>query len=46
MQVSFVIDDGPKAKVKEDRLRRQQRLHRCGKLRGKMKKIKQSGFFN
>jgi outer membrane protein insertion porin family len=45
MQVSFVIDDGPKAKVKEI-VFDGNNVFTDAKLRGQMKKIKESGFFN
>jgi outer membrane protein insertion porin family len=45
MQVSFVIDDGPKAKVKEIVFDGNE-VFSDGKLRGRMKKIKPAGFFN
>jgi outer membrane protein insertion porin family len=44
-QLSFVIDDGPKAKVKEVVFDGNQ-VYSDGKLAGKMKKIKPSGFWN
>jgi outer membrane protein insertion porin family len=45
LQVSFVIDDGPKAKIKEIGFSGNE-VFADGKLRGQMKKIKQPGFFN
>jgi outer membrane protein insertion porin family len=45
MQVSFVIDDGPKAKVKAINFDGNS-VFSDAKLRGQMKKIKESGFFN
>jgi outer membrane protein insertion porin family len=45
MQVSFVIDDGPKAKVKEIAFDGNS-VFTDAKLRAQMKKIKESGFFN
>ncbi len=45
MQVSFVIDDGPKAKVKRIEFEGN-KVFAGGKLRGRMKKIKPAGFFN
>ncbi len=44
-QLSFVIDDGPKAKVHEIAFDGNQ-VFGDGKLAGKMKKIKEPGFFN
>jgi outer membrane protein insertion porin family len=44
-QLSFVIDAGPKAKVKEIVFEGNE-VFSDDKLRGKMKKIKQPGFFN
>ena len=44
-QLSFVIDQGPKAKVHEIAFDGNQ-VFSDDKLRGKMKKIKQPGFFN
>ena len=44
-QLSFVIDDGPKAKVKAVVFDGNQ-VYSDGKLAGKMKKIKPSGFWN
>jgi outer membrane protein insertion porin family len=45
MQVSFTIDDGPKAKVKEIVFDGNS-VFPDAKLRAQMKKIKESGFFN
>jgi outer membrane protein insertion porin family len=45
MQVSFTIEDGPKAKVKEIAFDGNS-VFSDAKLRGQMKKIKESGFFN
>ena len=45
MQVSFTIDDGPKAKVKEITFDGNS-VFSDAKLRGQMKKIKPSGLFN
>ncbi|HEY6554470.1 MAG TPA: POTRA domain-containing protein, partial [Vicinamibacteria bacterium] len=45
MQVSFTIDDGPKAKVKEVTFDGNS-VFSDAKLRGQMKKIKPSGLFN
>jgi outer membrane protein insertion porin family len=45
MQVSFIIDDGPKAKVKKIEFEGNQ-VYLDRKLRGAMKNIKQAGFFN
>jgi len=45
LQLSFVIDDGPKTKVKEIVFTGNE-VFSDGKLRGAMKKIKQGGFFN
>jgi outer membrane protein insertion porin family len=44
-QVSFVIEDGPKARVKEIDFVGNE-VFSDGKLRGKMKNIKQRGFWN
>jgi outer membrane protein insertion porin family len=44
-QLSFVIDQGPKAKVNEIVFDGNQ-VYSDDKLRGKMKKVKQPGFFN
>ncbi len=44
-QLSFVIDDGPKAKVDEI-VFDGNHVFDDGKLRGRMKKIKEPGFFN
>ncbi len=44
-QLSFVIDDGPKAKIHEIVFDGNE-VYDDAKLRGKMKKIKQPGFFN
>ena len=44
-QLSFVIDDGPKAKVDEIVFDGNE-VFSDGKLRGRMKKIKEPGFFN
>jgi outer membrane protein insertion porin family len=44
-QVSFTIDDGPKARVKEI-VFDGNHVFSDGKLRGKMKKVKESGFWN
>ena len=44
-QVSFVINDGPKARVKEIDFVGNQ-VFSSGKLRGQMKKVKQRGFWN
>lgn len=44
-QLSFVIDDGPKAKVDEIVFDGND-VFSDGKLRGRMKKIKEPGFFN
>jgi outer membrane protein insertion porin family len=44
-QVSFVIDDGPKAKIKAIEFTGNE-VFSDGKLRGVMKKIKPSGFWN
>jgi outer membrane protein insertion porin family len=45
LQVSFIVDEGPKARVKEIDFVGNQ-VFSDGKLRGKMKKIKQRGFWN
>jgi outer membrane protein insertion porin family len=45
MQVSFVVDEGPKARVKEIDFVGNEKFS-DGKLRGQMKKIKQRGFWN
>jgi outer membrane protein insertion porin family len=45
LQVSFIVDEGPKAKVKEIDFVGNE-VFSDGKLRGKMKKIKQKGFWN
>ena len=45
LQVSFVVDEGPKAKVKEIDFVGNE-VFSDGKLRGKMKKVKQKGFWN
>ena len=45
MQVSFVIEDGPKAKVTEIAFDGNS-VFTDGKLRGQLKKIKPAGFFN
>jgi outer membrane protein insertion porin family len=44
-QLSFVIDEGPKAKVKTITFSGN-KVFSDGKLRGRMKKIKQAGFWN
>ena len=44
-QLSFVIDDGPKAKVDEIFFDGNE-VFSDGKLRGRMKKVKEPGFFN
>jgi outer membrane protein insertion porin family len=44
-QLSFVIDQGPKAKIKEITFEGN-KVFSDGKLRGQMKKLKGSGFFN
>ncbi len=44
-QLSFVIDEGPKAKVKSITFSGND-VFSDGKLRGRMKKIKQAGFWN
>ena len=44
-QISFVIDEGPKTKVKAVDFEGNE-VFSDGKLRGHMKKIKQSGFWN
>ena len=45
LQVSFSVDDGPKAKVKVIDFEGNQ-VFSDGKLRGSMKKVKQAGFWN
>jgi outer membrane protein insertion porin family len=45
VQVSFVVDDGPKARVKEIRFEGNE-VFSDGKLRGQMKKIRKKGFWN
>jgi outer membrane protein insertion porin family len=45
LQLSFIIDDGPKTKVKSITFEGNH-VFGDGKLRGKMKKIKQAGFWN
>jgi outer membrane protein insertion porin family len=45
VQLSFVIDEGPKARVKAINFEGNQ-VFTAAKLRGQMKKIKQSGFWN
>jgi outer membrane protein insertion porin family len=45
MQVSFVIDDGPKAKIKEI-VFDGNTVFSDAKLRGRLKKLKPAGFFN
>jgi outer membrane protein insertion porin family len=45
MQVSFVVDEGPKARVKQIDFVGNEKFS-DGKLRGQMKKIKQRGFWN
>jgi outer membrane protein insertion porin family len=45
MQVSFIIDDGPKAKVKKIEFEGNE-VFSDGNLRRRMKKIKQAGFWN
>jgi outer membrane protein insertion porin family len=45
LQVSFVIDDGPKAKLKHIDFEGN-KVFSDGKLRGQMKKLKQGGFWN
>jgi len=45
LQLSFSVDDGPKTKVKEIVFTGNE-VYSDGKLRGAMKKIKPSGFFN
>jgi outer membrane protein insertion porin family len=45
LQLSFIIDEGPKTKVKEISFSGNQ-VFSDGKLRGQMKKIKQAGFMN
>jgi outer membrane protein insertion porin family len=45
LQVSFIVDEGPKAKVKQIDFVGNE-VFSDGKLRGKMKKIKQRGFWN
>jgi outer membrane protein insertion porin family len=45
LQVSFTIDDGPKAKIKAIEFEGNQ-VFDDGKLRGAMKKLKPSGFWN
>ena len=44
-QVSFIIDDGPKARVRSIAFSGNE-VFSDGKLRGRMKKIKPAGFFN
>ena len=44
-QLTFIIDDGPKTKVKEISFEGNE-VFSDGKLRGEMKKIKPAGFFN
>jgi outer membrane protein insertion porin family len=44
-QLSFVIDEGPRAKVKEIVFEGNE-VFSDGKLRGRMKKVRQPGFFN
>jgi outer membrane protein insertion porin family len=44
-QVSFIIDDGPKARVKEITFDGNS-VYSDGKLRGQLKKVKPSGFWN
>ena len=44
-QVSFIIEDGPKAKVKQIEFTGNEKFS-DGKLRGAMKKIKPAGFWN
>lgn len=45
IQVSFVIDDGPKARIKEIEFEGNG-VYSDGKLRGQMKSLKQHGFWN
>ena len=45
LQVSFIVDEGPKAKVKEIDFVGNE-VFSDGKLRGRMKKVKQKGFWN
>jgi outer membrane protein insertion porin family len=45
LQVSFIVEEGPKAKVKEIDFVGNE-VFSDGKLRGKMKKVKQRGFWN
>ncbi len=45
LQLSFVVDDGPKTKVKKISFEGNS-VFSDGKLRGRMKKIKQAGFWN
>jgi outer membrane protein insertion porin family len=45
LQLSFILDDGPKTKVKAISFEGNQ-VFSDGQLRGKMKKIKQAGFTN
>jgi outer membrane protein insertion porin family len=45
LQVSFIVDEGAKAKVKEIEFVGNE-VYSDSKLRGKMKKIKQKGFWN
>jgi outer membrane protein insertion porin family len=44
-QLSFIIDDGPKAKIKQI-VFDGNKVFDDGKLRGEMKKLKEPGFFN
>lgn len=45
IQVSFIVDDGPKAKIKRIEFEGNS-VYSDGKLRGRMKKLKQGGFWN
>ncbi len=45
LQLSFIIDDGPKTKVKEITFDGNE-VYSDGRLRGEMKKIKEAGFWN
>ena len=45
MQVSFIVTDGPKARVKEVEFTGNEEFT-DGKLRGRLKKVKPAGFWN